>query len=233
MIDKAPGIPLITGQPPKVILQWCEGANPAEPLDENPPDRGGQVSLSPIPHIRREPIGMVVMPLLSLVATGWPFGFASAPYDLAWARRYPRRAGLMALAGPAANLVLVLIAAVLIRIGVAADLFAAPQSINFGEIIDTTGDGWWPAAARMLGVFFSLNLLLCTFNLLPFPPLDGSGALPLLLSPAATTRYQNFIWGNPALGLIGIFIAWQVFPSIFRPLFAMAVSLLYPGVSYG
>ena len=193
---------------------------------------GGQVSLSPIPHIRREPVGMVVLPLLSLVMTGWPFGFASAPYDPAWARRYPKRAGLMALAGPAANLILVLIAGALILRGVAADLFAAPQSIRFGEIVETGAGGLWPAAAHLAGVLFSLNLLLFSFNLLPFPPLDGSGALPLFLSPQATRRYQDFIQGNPAISLVGILIAWQVFPFVFRPFFSFAVSLLYPGVSY-
>ncbi len=48
---------------------------------------GGQVSLDPLPHIRREPFGMVVLPLLSVVLMGWPFGFASAPYSVEWARR--------------------------------------------------------------------------------------------------------------------------------------------------
>lgn len=37
----------------------------------------------------------------------------------------------------------------------------------------------------VLSVFFSLNLLLAVFNLLPLPPLDGSGALPLFMSPEA------------------------------------------------
>ncbi len=64
---------------------------------------GGQVSLDPEPHIRRSPIGMVVMPILSIFYTGWPMGFASAPFDPAWADRYPRRAALMSLAGPAAT----------------------------------------------------------------------------------------------------------------------------------
>ena len=50
---------------------------------------GGQVSLDPRPHIKREPFGMVILPLLSVAISGWPFGFASAPYDPAWAMRYP------------------------------------------------------------------------------------------------------------------------------------------------
>ena len=87
---------------------------------------GGQVSLSPVPHIRREPFGMVILPLLSVAISGWPFGFASAPYDPQWARRYPNRAALMALAGPAANLILVVVAALLIRLGLSTGIFFAP-----------------------------------------------------------------------------------------------------------
>src|SRR5260370_41904738 len=72
---------------------------------------GGQVSLNPVPHIQREPWGMVVIPILSLIMTGNLFGWASAPYDPLWERRHPRRAAWMALAGPATNDTLVLIAA--------------------------------------------------------------------------------------------------------------------------
>lgn len=42
---------------------------------------GGQVTLNPLPHIRREPIGMVVLPIVSVLISGWPLGFASAPYS--------------------------------------------------------------------------------------------------------------------------------------------------------
>src|SRR5690349_10328888 len=52
----------------------------------------GQVSLNPVPHIQREPVGMVVVPILSLIATGSLFGWASAPYNPDWERRHPRRA---------------------------------------------------------------------------------------------------------------------------------------------
>ncbi len=193
---------------------------------------GGQVSLSPMPHIRREPFGMVVLPLLSVALSGWPFGFASAPYDPQWARRYPKRAGLMALAGPAANLLLVLLAAVLLRAGQAAGLLYAPESITFGKIAGTDAVGLWPSLVFLLGVVFSLNLLLAAFNLLPFPPLDGSGALPLVLNEPMTRKYQDFIWGNPALGWVGLIVAWQVFGRLFDPIFIAAVNLLYPGVSY-
>ena len=70
---------------------------------------GGQVSLNPLPHIRREPVGMVLVPLISFAMSHWMMGWASAPYDPLWAHRYPKRAALMAAAGPAANLLLVLV----------------------------------------------------------------------------------------------------------------------------
>ena len=65
---------------------------------------GGQVSLHPFAHIRREPIGMIVLPIISYILNGWMIGWASAPYDRAWAQRHPKREIMMAMAGPAANL---------------------------------------------------------------------------------------------------------------------------------
>src|SRR6185295_4026294 len=83
----------------------------------------GQVSLNPVPHMMREPFGMLVMPWLSYIMGGWMMGWASAPYDPYWARRHPRRSAWMALAGPAANFALALSAAVLIHIGILLNVF--------------------------------------------------------------------------------------------------------------
>ncbi len=195
---------------------------------------GGQVTLDPRPHIRREPIGMVVLPAVSLLLSGWPFGFASAPYDPRWAMRYPKRAAWMALAGPAANLALIAASAVCIRIGVAGGVFQAPDSVVFARVVaPEAAGGLWSGAAFMVSVFFSLNLVLFALNVLPLPPLDGSAAVPLLLNERATARYQQFLWGQPALSWIGILVAWQVFDYVFQPVFLFAVNLVYPGVRYG
>ena len=175
---------------------------------------------------------MVVLPLLTAIMSGWPLGFASAPYDRNWAARHPKRAALMALAGPGANLILVIVSALLLRVAVGANLFFPPDSVNFGHLAETNAGGLWPGVAFVLGVFFSLNLLLAAFNLLPVPPLDGSGAVPLFLSEEGSRRYQQFIWGNPGLTFLGMFLAWQLFGQVFSPLFLSAVNLLYPGVSY-
>ena len=74
---------------------------------------GGQVSLDPRAHIRREPMGMLVIPLLSALLSGWPMGFASAPYDPGLGPSAPaaRRLDGAGRARPA-NLVLVLLALV-------------------------------------------------------------------------------------------------------------------------
>ena len=195
---------------------------------------GGQVSLDPIPHIKREPFGMLILPLISALATGWPFGYASAPYDPEWAMRHPKRAALMSLAGPAANLLLVVITAGLIRAGIAAGVFYAPSSIKFGEITASEAAGIWPALAVMASAFFSLNLLLFAFNLLPFPPLDGSGALPIFMSDETARKYQTFMWSNRAFGLLGLVVAWQLFKYVFDPVFFAAVNVLYyPTMRYG
>lgn len=188
---------------------------------------GGQVSLDPIPHIQREPIGMVVLPIISVLVSGWPLGFASAPYDPLWARTYPKRAALMALAGPAANVLVVLVAAALLRLGLAAGVFQVPGSVYFGQLALGDTDSMWGGVAFLLGVLFSMNLLLAVFNMLPLPPLDGSGAVPLLLTDKTTDSYYDFVWGNPMLAWVGLFMAWQIFGGLFRPVFRLAVGLLY------
>jgi len=193
---------------------------------------GGQVSLDPRAHIRREPMGMLVIPLLSALLSGWPMGFASAPYDPAWARRHPRRAAWMALAGPAANMVLVLLAFLAIRLLGSAGILLPPDHASFDHLATTPREGAWPGTALVISVVFSLNLLLAVFNLLPLPPLDGSGAVPLFLSPSATARYQDFLWHNRGLGILGILIAWQLFNYVYDPVFLQAINLLYPGAGY-
>ncbi len=192
---------------------------------------GGQVSIDPLPHIQREPFGMVVLPLISVFFFGWPFGFASAPYDPAWARAYPKRAAWMSLAGPAANLLLVGVAAAVIWAGIFIGIFDNPSHLRFARVVAGTSPGILDTVALFVGMFFTLNLLLLVLNLIPVPPLDGSGALPLLLSDSAAERYQDALMGSP-LAWFGILIAWNLFDVIFDPIFMFAIELLYPWANY-
>ena len=198
---------------------------------------GGQVSLDPRVHIRREPIGMVVLPIISLFVAGWPLGFASAPYDRHWAARHPNRAAWMALAGPGANLTLVLAAGLLINAGLFAGVFDAPDQIGFADVTEAAAgrDSLWHSVGMLLGSVFAMNLLLAVFNLLPLPPLDGSAALVLLLPKNWAPKYQNFLWSLSQLSILGILVAWKTFHYFFDPAFTAALNVLYwPfGVSYG
>ena len=194
---------------------------------------GGQVSIDPIPHMRREPFGMVVLPLITVVMSGWPFGYASAPYDPSWAARYPRRAAWMALAGPAANLALVLVMAIGVKVGLALGYFTVPDFINFDQITQSTGDpnGLAAGIGFLMSVAFSLNLLLFVLNMLPLPPLDGSGALVLVLPESMHDDYHNVIH-QPLFAVVGLLIVFTQFHHIFRPILFGAIGLLYPGVTY-
>jgi Zn-dependent protease len=181
--------------------------------------------------MRREPIGTVVVPLVSYFVGGWMIGWASVPYNLQWAQQFPKRSATMSLAGPAANLFLVILSGLVIRVGMAMGFFDAPDSITFMHVVASTTDGAVSTVATFLDVFFSLNLLLCIFNLLPIPPLDGSGMIPFFLNDGLSRKYLMFI-RNPAFSIMGILVAWRVFDVIYSPLHLACVNLLYTAVAY-
>jgi Zn-dependent protease len=192
---------------------------------------GGQVTLSPIPHIRREPIGMLVVPLITSLTQGWVMGWASAPYDPRWARRHPQRAALMAAAGPAGNFMLAILAFGLLKAGLVAGWFIAPDSVSFAAIVgQASGDG--PGfAGTFLSVMLMLNVLLGFFNLLPLPPLDGSSVISLFLPPAASEKLRE--WSElPAMSMVGLLVAWRIFPYLTDPLFSIVLRLLHQDASY-
>jgi len=178
--------------------------------------QGGQVSLNPIPHIRRSPYGMVVIPLLSFfLLKGGMIGFASAPYDPDWARRHPHRAALMALAGPVTNFTLMLLSAFALRLAISHHL------VHFGRsYVDSD------FAANALAAMFSLNLLLGVFNLLPAPPLDGSSAIMLAMSEDRARAYLNWL-RTGTFALPGLLAAMLIFNYIYPPVERFVQSLLF------
>jgi Zn-dependent protease len=173
----------------------------------------GQVTLNPVPHIRREPWGMVVIPILAFLFTRGMIGWASAPFDPLWEQRRPRRAALMALAGPAANFTLMLIAAAGLRIGSSMGWL----HWNTGEHPDF--------AIVTLYVLFSLNLLLGTFNLLPVPPLDGSTAIMLLMDDHTAGRYLAWL-RESSYARLGLLVGLLAFRYFYGPVESFATNLL-------
>lgn len=193
----------------------------------------GQVSLDPLPHIRREPFGTVVMPLLSYFTMGWMMGWASAPFDPAWADRYPRRAGFMALAGPLANLVLFVLAGLALRAGLAQGYFEPTSRFAFDAVVNASEPGFGHAVATFLSILFVLNVLLFTFNLLPVPPLDGIAALAIVLPEKAARAFSRFMRELPMIQLLGILVAWRLGAYVFPPVLRFALQLVYGGSRFG
>ena len=183
------------------------------------PTAEDQVTLDPTPHVRREPFGMIVMPLVSFFLYGgqWMLGWASAPYDPRWASRHPKRAAVMAAAGPLADLLLCGLAIGVMRIGLAKGFFLPPTT-DFGLDCLVVGQGGRATAlSTFVSVLFSTNLVLGTFNLMPFPPLDGHAVVPLALSDRLARRWQELFEGpGRMLGLVAaVLLHQQIFTSIF------------------
>lgn len=190
---------------------------------------GGQVSLSPLPHIRREPIGMLALPLITAFTNGWAIGWASAPYDPYWAERYPKRAAIMAAAGPAGNVLIAILAFAIIRGGLSAGVFVAPATANFNSMIEMEAGRTF--ITGFLSVLLIQNVFLATFNMLPLPPLDGAAVFSVAL-PGRIGAILKEASSNPMMSMIGLVVAWQVFPEVSDPLFSFVLRLIHPGESY-
>jgi len=176
---------------------------------------GGQVTLNPIPHIRRSPFGMVVVPILSFLVGGWMIGWASAPFNPEWQRQYPRRSAWMALAGPAANFTLMLLAVAALHVGMALQLFHRDPVTGAASF-----------AGTILRVVFFLNLLLGTFNLLPVPPLDGSTGIMLFMSETQAQKYLDWIRGS-SFAMAGLLVGMVVFSRVFPYIEAFAMRVFF------
>lgn len=142
----------------------------------------GRLTLDPRAHL--DGFGSVVLPLLMALLGGVVFAFAKpVPYNPR-RLRHPRRDELIvALAGPASNLLQALLGAALLglawHLGVPAAASGALSADALGWLLDL------PAA------YVSVNLTLCFFNLIPFPPLDGSKVVLFFLSGEARRRFYE------------------------------------------
>ena len=139
----------------------------------------GRISLNPVRHA--DPIGTVILPLFAMI-TGFRFFFGWAkpvPFNPRNLRNRRRDPVLIALAGPASNLLVALSAGVVLRV------FAQFA----GGMVES------PVLPLILTIFITLvgvNIMLMVFNILPIPPLDGYHLLDYFLPPQAREAVEKF-----------------------------------------
>ncbi len=139
----------------------------------------GRISLNPLVHI--DPIGTILFPLLAMV-TGVPLlGWAKpVPVNVRQLRHMRRDYVFVAAAGPASNLVLATIAAVVLRV-----LPVSPMTIGEANVS--------VPVASLFSAALQINVLLAVFNMIPIPPLDGGNVIGGLLPRALAHRFDSLI----------------------------------------
>lgn len=165
----------------------------------------GRLTLNPIPHI--DPFGSIILPLL-LALSGSPifFGWAKpVPYNPYNLRPGRFSEAIVAGAGPAANLVIALLASIVIRLNV----FSGANDLVFVIVV--------------------VNVMLCIFNLIPVPPLDGSKVLEALLPRSLVygyDRWRHQMEMNPFLGMGVVLLIVLLLGSAFGTLIYSLASAL-------
>ena len=160
----------------------------------------GRLTLNPVVHF--DPIGGLFLVITALLPGGLIFGWAKpTPVNPSMLRDRRNGEVLVALAGPASNLVMASIAAVAFR------------------IIDTTGVDVPTLLYQLLFSFVIYNVGLAVFNMLPVPPLDGSNLLFRFMSPQ-----QAWQW-RPVLQQYGFLILIVVIVALSRPLGSLITSV--------
>lgn len=138
----------------------------AKLLGDSTAEDQGRLSLNPLKHI--DPFGTVILPLVLLWLGGFVFGWAK-PVPVVWGnlRRPQRDMAIVALAGPGANFLMIVLWALLFKISL---------------LLDQASMGWLSQPLLyMSAAGMQINTILMVLNLLPIPPLDGSRVISLLL----------------------------------------------------
>jgi len=150
----------------------------------------GRLTLNPLVHL--DPLGTVIIPLFLLFTSGVFIGWAKpVPYNPYNLRDLKYGSLKVAIAGPGINLLIALILGLILR-------FLSPVLLNYNSNLPF-----------FLGFIVYVNIFLALFNLLPFPPLDGSK----IFADLFPNQWKYFM----QLGMIGIFIALLIAFFILSP----------------
>ncbi|MCM8825435.1 MAG: site-2 protease family protein [Candidatus Omnitrophica bacterium] len=154
----------------------------------------GRLTLNPISHL--DPIGSVVLPLFLALTIGVPFGYAKpVPINPLRFRDYHKGIIIVSISGCAANFV-------------AGFIFALVSGLTGGLV------------SQVFSLAAFINFILCFFNIIPIPPLDGSRLVAVILP----SKIGDFFY---RIERYGIFIIYAlVFAGAFRFLVPFCSSLV-------
>jgi Zn-dependent protease len=176
----------------------------------------GRVTLNPMAHT--DPIGTLLIPIVNFLMgvggarfflIGW--GKPTPVNPLRW-RNKDLANVMVSIAGILANLLIAIIAFTIIKVlRLTGLVYAIPDSLQ-------------EPVGLLLTNMLTMNISLAVFNLLPFPPLDGSKVLETFLPPSMQPLYE-ILERYGFLILIGLMYT-GVIGAIMRPIFILIYSLL-------
>ena len=182
----------------------------ADRFGDETPRINGRLTLNPMAHL--DPMGSL---MLIVVGFGWAKPVPVNPYALE--RRSSMAMMWVALAGPASNFLMALLASIPFQLGLVS---------IYGVNLDT----FLPSLDRLLWEFVSINLLLMVFNLIPLAPLDGDKILYYLLPSSGQRVMDNIRPYGPMILLLvlaaGFFLPFNLIGSIIGPPLIALTNLL-------
>lgn len=182
---------------PAIVCHEVMHGYAAYKLGDPTAKRQGRLSLNPLKHL--DPFGTVLLPALMILMGGPVFGYAKpVPYNPSYFKDARKGDVIVGLAGPAANLALALLGALITWI--VSLFFAGSMGNEVGIYL-----------LIFLRMFVLINLYLMFFNLLPIPPLDGSSIFALLIPQKHLPKYYKIQQYALPILLILIFVLPYLF----------------------